>query len=266
MTKSPRPPLLRLPLELRQQIYAYLLPRENTSHPLPSVAITSVSHRPPRSALLNIHPQLTDEILDYFYAITTWKLIFSHAFNFFRVDPDLRNLAQSPSLKRIRKVELVFYCDVLLLKEYPSFGLKSFCAEIRNRAGRACSVLMRAEKLKVVTISWIDTTATGGWDEKVIVLQPLRQLGGKATFKVGKVNGSDDVDRDRFAKAMKDVLGDESKLEAGMDGSEDDPANLRMLAFDVRQDRHLYNKLESSPGNTGSEAVSGRVEWEPVAL
>ena len=58
------PAIFRLPLELRQQIYSYLLPRENVSHPLPSVGITSVSHRPPTAALLNIHPIIADEIMD----------------------------------------------------------------------------------------------------------------------------------------------------------------------------------------------------------
>jgi hypothetical protein len=113
-------PILRLPLELRQHIYAYLLPSENVSHPLPSVGITSVDHRPPSASLLNIHPALSDEILDYFYSISTWKLVFSHAFNFFRVDPELRKLEQSPSLTRIRRVEVVFFCDVRNETPHPS--------------------------------------------------------------------------------------------------------------------------------------------------
>ena len=57
------PTLLRLPLELRQHIYSYLLPREDVLHPLPLAGLTSVSHRPPAAALLNIHPTITREIL-----------------------------------------------------------------------------------------------------------------------------------------------------------------------------------------------------------
>ena len=144
-----RPHLFTLPLELRQQIYSHLLPAQPTSHPLPSVGLTSVSHRPPTSALLNIHPQIGDEILEHFYTITTWKLIFSHAFNFFRADPHLQILEQSPALHSIRKVEIVFFCDILLLKNYPSFGLRNFCAEIRRRAERACEVLAQARSLRL---------------------------------------------------------------------------------------------------------------------
>jgi len=237
MLDASMPPILRLPLELRQQIYSYLLPCEPVSHPLPTVGITSVSHQLPSANILLIHPNISEEVLDYYYAITTWKLIFSHAFNFFRIDPDLRQLEQSAALARIRKVELVFFCDILLLREYPSFGLESFCAEIRKRADRACQVLSNAKQLCSVTVSWIDTTLTGGWTEKAKILQPLRQMDKHITFRIGEINGPEDVDREMFVEAMRDVLGAERRLETGLDGSGDEPSQLRMLAFDVRQDR-----------------------------
>lgn len=277
-TSQVAPAILRLPLELRQQIYAHLLPRENVSHPLPSVGITSVSHRPPSRELLNIHPQLADEILEYFYTITTWKLIFSHAFNFFRVDPDLRRLEQSPSLARFRRVEVVVFCDVLLLKGYPLQGngaLESFCSEIRKRADRACDVLSHATKLNTVTVSWIDTTGTRGWDEKATILQPLRKLrrlqGRELQFRTGLVNGCDDVDRETFTQAMLGVLGESGDRvrderctkspprEKNSDSSVDSgstPSDLRLLAFDVRQERHLLHPP------TSSQAVTGTVGWE----
>lgn len=243
----PLPPLLRLPLELRQQIYTHLLPRSPVSHPLPSVGITSVSHRRPTSALLHIHPQLTDELLAYYYAISTWKLIFSHAFNFFRVDPDLKNLERCAALRWIRKVEIVFFCDILLLKNYPSFGLDKFCEEIAKRAARACEVLRQAKDLRVVTVSWIDTTLTGGWEQKASILRPLRTLaeGRDITFRLGEINGPEDVDRESFVKAVEEVLGEGRKLETGLDGAaadenEADPSHLRMLAFDVRQARDKW--------------------------
>ena len=237
--------ILRLPLELRQQIYSHLLPQETVSHPLPSVGITSVSHRLPPTSLLYIHPTITSEILDYYYSITTWKLIFSHAFNFFRVDPDLSHLEQSSVLARLRKVEVVFFCDILLLKEYPSFGLGSFCAEIKRRADRACHVLSNATKLNSVTVSWIDTTLTGGWDEKAKILQPLQQLAEHVMFKIGEINGPDDVDRDTFLRAMRDALGSGGRLEDGLDGSRGEPSEMRMLAFDVRQERHWQSSTRT---------------------
>ncbi|SMR45318.1 unnamed protein product [Zymoseptoria tritici ST99CH_1A5] len=255
--RQPRsiPPFLRLPLEIREAIYSYLLPRENVSHPLPSVGITSVNHRPPTSSLLNIHPQITSEILSYFYAIATWKLVFSHAFNFFRIDPDLRKLEQSPSLSHIRKVEVVFFCDVLLLKSYPSFGVESFCAEIERRASRACDVLRKAERLNTVIVSWCDSTDTGHWEQKAKILAPLRKLseeeGRRRTvhFRIGDITGPKDMDRATFVEALQEVLGTSDGLRRSLDGANDDvddpSSKYRMLAFDVRQERH---RLAGQPG------------------
>jgi hypothetical protein len=258
------PPLFRLPPELSQQIYSYLLPRENVSHPLSSVGITSVSHRLPPLSLLRVHPRMTADLLDYFYSITTWKLIFSHAFNFFRVDPFLQKLEQNTILRRIQKVEVVFFCDILLLKEYPSFGLESFCAEIRRRADRACDVLSNAEHLTSVTVSWIDTTLTGGWEEKATILEPLRKLAvGRrqpVTFRIGEINGPEDLDRERFVSAMRTVLGHDGQLDAGLDGvGEDGPSQLRMLAFDPRQERRLFENKVKTARSCGTSHASRRL-------
>lgn len=245
---SSLPILLTLPLELREEIYSYLIPRLSVSHPFPSVGITSVTHRPPPSSLLHVHPHLTRDVLAYFHAHATFKLIFSHAFNFFRVDPDLHRLAALPALQHLQRVEVVFFCDILLLKGYPSFGLGRFCAEIRRRAERACEVLAQARALRIVVVSWIDTTLTDGWEEKASVLLPLGGLarararardGEQVTFHIGEVIGPEDVDRGRFAKAMRAVLGEGVELETGMDGpNEDEPMKMRMLAFDPKQELH----------------------------
>lgn len=267
--RQPVPPILRLPLELRQAIYAHLLPAENVSHPLPSVGITSVSHRPPSTSLLKIHPIIKDEILDYFYQISTWKLVFSHAFNFYRVDPELSRLEKSPHLSQIRRVELVFFCDVLLLKSYPSFGIESFCEEIKRRGSRACDVLNQASKLRVVVVSWCDSTQTGKWPEKAKILRPLRKLNDEGaarrerpvTFKIGNVTGPNELQREDFVEALKEALGEAEKLDTG-DGPEDPSSSLRMLAFDVRQERH---RLSTNPGSLPIAPV-GRSGWKGAPL
>lgn len=261
------PPILRLPLELRQQIYAYLITQENVSHPIISVGITSVTHRAPPKGLLYIHRQLMEEVLDYFYSIATWKLIFSHAFNFFRIDPYLKKLEGSAALKRMRKVEIVFFCDILLLREYPSFGLESFCAEIRRRCDRACDVLAQAPSLSSVTVSWIDTTLTGGWKEKATILSPLRKLsvGGNVTFWIGEINGPDDLDRGTFVRAMKDALGVGSRLKAECDVSgalDGSPSGLRMLAFDPRQARQRLH--DGRKYATNCNQCSGEASPSPL--
>lgn len=234
------PPLLRLPVELRENIYDYLLELKNASqgiHPLPGVGITSVSLAPPSSSLLLLHPTITAELLDRFYSQATCKTVISHAFNFFRTDPELRHLESSLALKRIQRVELVFFQDILLLKDYPSFGLGAFCAEIRRRADRACDVFLQAPQLKTLTISWIDTTRIGGWAEKIHMLEPLSKLKGRVNVSIGevKISGDQETHAEELA-AFKDTIeqlfGLPITIPQHNDPIQDD---LRLLAFDVRQ-------------------------------
>lgn len=232
--------LLRLPIELREIIYDHLLELKDPSqggHPLPGVGITSISRAPPSSSLLLLHPTITTEILDRFYSQATCKTVISHAFNFFRTDPELRHLESSLALKRMQRVELVFFQDILLLKDYPSFGLEAFCAEIRRRTDRACDVLLQAPQLKSLTVSWIDTTRIDGWAEKAHILEPLRKLKGRVAVSIGEVRISGDPDAEtddllRFRDALECAVGTSIPMPHHVKMVQDD---LRLLAFDVRQ-------------------------------
>lgn len=120
-------------------------------------------------------------------------------------------------------------------------------------------------------VSWIDTTGTGGWEEKAKILVPLRQLVGKVSFKIGVVNGPEDADRELFVRAMEEELGEDFKLGAGNKSptstacpslsasSESAPSALRMLAFDPRQERHLYTlpSRESALGESTARLEIG---------
>jgi hypothetical protein len=234
------PPILRLPIELREQIYDCLLELKNAnqgSHPLPGAAITSVSHAPPSSNLLLLHPTITTELLDRFYSQATCKTVVSHAFNFFRTDPELRHLESSFALKRIQRIELVFFQDILLLKDYPSFGLEAFCAEIRRRADRACDVFLQAPQLKSLTISWIDTTRIGGWAEKMHILEPLGKLKGRVNVSIGEVKISGDQESQAgdllaFKDAVERAVGAPITMPQHIARAQED---LQLLAFDIRQ-------------------------------
>jgi hypothetical protein len=238
------PAILRIPLELREQIYDHLLALDTPgqgSHPLPGVGITSVSLAPPSTSLLLLHPTITAELLDRFYKQATQKIVISHAFNFFRTDPELRHLESSIALQRMRKIEFVFFQDVLLLKDYPSFGLESYCTEIRRRADRACDVLLQAPRLQHLTVSWIDTTRIGGWAEKSHILEPLRKLKDHVRVSIGDVRVSGDLeteaeDLDAFRRALEQALETPVALSRQENVVPDErPTDLRLLAFDVRQ-------------------------------
>lgn len=211
-----RPGLLSLPPELLSHIYSYLLPPISTTtpHPLPNIGITSVSPSPPPLSALLVHPVLTTTLLQHYYGLATWKLVLSHSFNFFRTDPELDNLANSAALKKFKRVELVFFLDILLVQEYPSFKPEAFAAEIRRRADRACDVLDLATELRHLTVSWMDTTCTGAWESKKGILEPLRKLKG-VDVEAGEVRIcglEDDVERemkqrDAFVRALEEVVG-----------------------------------------------------------
>lgn len=207
-----RPPLLRLPLELRQDIYSHVCPPEPRSYPIPSLNIISVSHRPPPPALLAVNPQLTADIEAYYYHNATWKFIVSHAFNYYRVDPQLSNLAASPMLQKVQKVELVLFFDGSLLRSYPSFGVAQMYIEIKNRAARFCEVLATAPNLTHVKVSWIDTTIGGGscssWEEKASILEPLALLKDKVRFAAGDMEWPAAPDAESFRTAVKEILQD----------------------------------------------------------
>ncbi|KAJ9626424.1 hypothetical protein H2203_004056 [Taxawa tesnikishii (nom. ined.)] len=198
--------LLRLPLEIRQEIYSYFITAEPKAHPIRGVGITAVSHRFASTELLHIDHRITNDVLDYFYTVSTWKLIFSHAFNFFRTDANLTALENANCLRKIQRVELVFFCDILLLKEYPSFGVEKFCAEIKRRATRACEVLSNAKGLRHVTISWVDTTTIGEWQEKAKILESLRWLKADVKFSIGEIEGPMAEERTEFVNSVKEIL------------------------------------------------------------
>ena len=124
-----------------------------------------------------------------------------------------------------------------VLKDYPSFGLEAFCAEIRRRADRACDVLLQAPHLKSLTVSWIDTTRIDGWAEKAHILEPLRKLQGKVNVSIGDVRISSNPEAEaddlvKFRDALEHAVGTSIPMPLQKNASEED---LRLLAFDVRQ-------------------------------
>ncbi|KAI5194509.1 hypothetical protein AUEXF2481DRAFT_34126 [Aureobasidium subglaciale EXF-2481] len=203
------PRLLQLPLELRQDIYLYLCPADPISNPIPTVGITCVSHRPPSTALLLASRAVNVDVQAYYHSIANWKLIASHAFNFYRIDPTLSNFASSRLLTRMQKVELVFWFDGSLLKSYPSLKQKIYCDEIRKRAIRACDILATAPNLKVLRVSWVDTTTNTPLEEKKNVLDALSILDGKVRFEIGVLewsNAQASPEKDTFESQVKSLI------------------------------------------------------------
>ena len=126
---------------------------------------------------------------------------------------------------RIRKLECVIYCDVLLLGQrngrwaIKNNGLESFCTAASKRIHRAVDVLKHASKLHTIIISWIDTSNTANWSTKAQILAPFRPLRPQVSLQVGQVRGIDGseegrLEREVFAAAMMEVLGEGKRVQA----------------------------------------------------
>jgi hypothetical protein len=171
----------------------------------------------------------------------------------------------------VRKIDCIVFCDVLLLKEGQTEGLESFCAQIRRRVKRAADVLMQAQELRSVTVAWLDSTSYAGvsaLEAKARILTPLRRLKTKDTpvsFRVGRIHGIEA--KETFAEHIRDILGEERmSFDDASDAPErTDPAKLRMLAFDPKQDVQVYRSLnqERFARITRSNAITGMGVWRP---
>ena len=104
-------------------------------------------------------------------------------------------------LGRMKNVEVVFYCDVLLVSDDLRGGtgggrpgrMLTLQEEVRRKAKRAVEVLLQAKELRMVTVSWIDAGEPGKDGEatnRARVLIPLRELRDKVAFRVGRVTSS----------------------------------------------------------------------------
>lgn len=195
------------------------MPEQTIPKPIPGVGLTSVTHRPPPPNLLLVNSQFTEDLLNYYFTISTWKIILSHEFNYFRNDPTLSNLAKWPHLKRIQKVHLMFFCNIFLLREYPSFGLDQFCSEIRRRSTRATEILLSIPRLRIVTVSWLDNTKTGDVEQKASLSDPLLKLKGRVEFILGEITGLDQTEMPQFLKRINKLLPVDAELEKYNDSS-----------------------------------------------
>lgn len=66
---------LSLPYELREQIYSYILPASPAGkefwQPTTIRALSASTHVRPCRFLLNVNDQITDEVLEYYYKVSS---------------------------------------------------------------------------------------------------------------------------------------------------------------------------------------------------
>jgi hypothetical protein len=249
------PTLLTLPPELRTHIYIHLLPAHKTNFPNREIGIVSISHPPPSISLLYIHPLITSELLDHYYTHTTFRILFSKSFNFFRLDHNLENLESSPVLQRIRNVEVAVCYDRLLSMNCFFSDDTKFAVETRQKVARMVEVLNQATDLRKLVLVWVHTKSSHArtWGDKVRLLIPFRGLRQDVQMRIGSVLGmadgvgrEDANEREKFAIAMQEMFserGDNSRLDgsaADMIAPSRTVKRICYRTFDPRGDQIVY--------------------------
>ncbi|OCK84608.1 hypothetical protein K432DRAFT_378444 [Lepidopterella palustris CBS 459.81] len=203
------PPLLLLPRELRDQIFFYLLPAPTGPNAAPfqpatSTGITLLSSPPPPLYLLLICRQLTDEVLDRFYATTTFRIssLSPHSSEWCP-DPKYLKLHFSPHLPKIRHLDIRVSLECMGMSQwrnelhYTEMYLSLCILKVRNRAELLADTLWkRGDSLRTVTVSWWDDYGNIKMEEDSMmkwgVLEPFKVLEG-VNWRAGDVWASGKV-------------------------------------------------------------------------
>lgn len=106
----------RLPLELRQQIYSFLLSKETIPSPFSGVGLQTIECCEPsiflKSNLRCMHSIILGETMNYFYSITNWRIVCGYSLRDRLVDHQLQRLEVHPILSRISTVNLWFWFNI----------------------------------------------------------------------------------------------------------------------------------------------------------
>ncbi|KAF2810776.1 uncharacterized protein BDZ99DRAFT_462098 [Mytilinidion resinicola] len=216
------PPLLALPREIRDMIYAYILPRKRRSPmlPTPHTGFTSVSAPSPPFSLQLTCRQLRSELMDAFYLIAVFEVgnLNSHSRRW-RNDPDYEILAASPHLARIRHIRVRISLDRMSFKAghahdamFHELSSEQSVEMVCQKAAQLANVLQNgAENLRSVTVDWWDDFGYREVVERGRVFEQFRFLDG-VRWKAGNIYALKRVKRDVEHEVRKGL----QELDEGM--------------------------------------------------
>ncbi|OQN98831.1 hypothetical protein B0A48_15177 [Cryoendolithus antarcticus] len=193
-----RATLLTLPVEVRNEIYSYLLPKRHHLEKTTYIrgSSVSVSHRPPQGVLLLIHPVISQELFDYHRHVARYHLIISHGFALTGEDRDFNSIFTPDVLKCIRHLDIYILANAALLRSFPSETPETAWAEIGRRLEGLCKVFAHSPYLKRVNLRWFDGLPPGPTQLKLKILEVLGTLPREVSFV---------VDRACYARSFPDI-------------------------------------------------------------
>jgi hypothetical protein len=181
-------PLLRLPRELRYEIYDYLCRQEPKSYPFRQPPVSSIDQRAPPTALHLTCRYICEELQTYFYGKATIRLVAQDVRRIKRKDIDSASLT---AIRQAKKAELRLQWRInakraeLNMSRWP-YSMNGWLAEQINLLSD------EATSLELITVSVMDASEKVEWATKARMLAPLKKLVGRARFRVGEVVAADE--------------------------------------------------------------------------
>jgi hypothetical protein len=183
------PTLITLPRELRLEIYSHLTNPSPLSYPYRHSPISSITHRPPPSALQRTCHLIHSEVTAYFHSTATLRFVAQH---FQRVYDDANYAACLRAIRLAKKVEIVLIWNVDAKRatwdeEVWPWNYKGF---VEHTVGLLVS---EGTSLEVLTLSVRDgCNKEVEWGVKERMLAPLEGMAGRVTIVLGEVMVLDD--------------------------------------------------------------------------
>lgn len=194
---APNAWFLGLPLEIREQIYGYLVshhPEDHGSGMKSSPAGNIIFRRNSfHSAILRTSFQINEEALSVFYRKTVWYIRIPAA-NILPRSPywashSWKSLQKHPFFKFIRHIMLDFGRPYMHRDGYMAanrtfalhgrvrgFKWTTDVLPRRSAVEQIVNALVHVPALKTVCIEWNDIAGWGEWEEKCLCLRPLEKL------------------------------------------------------------------------------------------
>jgi hypothetical protein len=203
ITQCSLPPFLRLPVELRFNIYDYLCGKEPRSYPFKYSPVSSIDQTPPPTALQLTCRNIHEEIQAYFQGHATLRFV---AGSYWSHEVPARALQAIRLAKKI-EIVLIWRLTLQLAKTNMSKGPGN-----RNEwlVQRVDLLLREAEGLELVILSVQDVShEEADWESKRKMLSPmvslLNKLPSNVTFSLGEVT-ADGAQEEKLRGLLSDHL------------------------------------------------------------
>ena len=193
---APSCSLLRLPIELRYEIYDYLGRRDFKSYPLRTMAVTSIDRTGPPTALLVTCRYLCDEIRAYFLPRVTLGFVQQQKPTLQSIDPISLSVIERAKKVHVRMSWWEIPGTAKDFRHWP-YRVNGWLADLVKM------LLGKAKSLEVITMSFDEPTWGTEWEQKEKTLAPLKDIAGRVKFRLGEVEAGEELTDEEEAEDAK---------------------------------------------------------------